>query len=261
VRYGALPQSPPLDPYSLDRQDPNCTPEAVASANALVRVVKAVSTRIEARRATDGHYPASFDIDPVAGFDGVLKYLPGVNGGFALTIEPKRLNTLGIACIRFGAAGERSDAASAGAIFDSASRRAIEFYFSPRFGFYVVFGRGTVVSNVGSPTTTRPPDIAPLAVRPNCPVSQRPLVESIVQRLGAQASSPRSPQLANGVTLTRREASAVRWVEIGFADPLAEAVFAGCTYVAPLKPGTIPAGGKPKPGLIYVESIGLLRVE
>ena len=100
----------------------------------------------------------------------------------------------------------------------------------PRFGVYVVFHQGTLVENVAPPPAgARPAD--PLAVRDQCPASQRPLVLDAVAAVRRLSENGDKLTLESGVQVTPRTFKGVRFVELHFPDPLSRAIFTGCLYV------------------------------
>jgi hypothetical protein len=256
VQFGPLPETVPTDPYVVDRSDPNCTPESAGLAQALVRGVKDFVAAVDAAPAA-ARASLRPDGAKVLGFDGRLRYVESAPGRWAIAIEPSRANTLGIACLTFAAAGESKDADKVGVVVDRQAQRPIQFYFMPRFGFYAAFGRGTVVSNVGTSHGSRPGTVGPLDIRQECPTSQRPLVNSVLHELQGASRDDAVRRLESGVTLTTQKRLGSTWIEIGFPDPLTQGVFEGCTYTERGSTSPLPPGTQPKPGIIYVPGSGL----
>jgi hypothetical protein len=232
VSFRPLPQTPPADPYAIDRAEPNCRPERIADVTKLLDALRRAGSEIEASRTRTGQYPESFDLSS-AGSGGVKLVYHAVSGSFAISLDFGTSLVLGIPCVDVAAAGDVQHATALGLFSDlSLPKRSLEFAFSPRYGVYVVFHEGVLTT--AKPLEAGPSAKAsePLEIRGSCPSGERPLVNAVVDAVRAAAAGEAHAPivLADGVTVTRRSADVV---VIRFPDVLSSVIFKGCTFVVP----------------------------
>ncbi len=230
MRFGPLPEQAPTTPFALDRTDPNCTPESVNDTSALLNSLRVAAEQLEAVKARTGAYPAAYSITVLKGFDGTLVYHQTA-GSYAIQIVPRAKNVIGLACVAVNAAGDPAHTSAAGAYTDTTLPRGLEFEFMPRFGVYVVFHQGTIIENVGKPADTAERPADPLAIRNQCPTSQRPLVADVIAQVRQVSEGGEARALESGIRLVPRTFKGKRLVEIRFPTRLRGRSSAGvCTF-------------------------------
>jgi len=257
IRFTALPSSPPANPFSIDRTDPYCTPESRPQSEALLRAVKALSAEVSATSLSERESTFKNEL-PVGSSDVSLRVVTESGKNFAIAIEPKE-RLLGIACVSFSAAGESQDARDVGLPFDSKAGKNINFYFTPRFGFYVVFGKGTLVASISSANGDVPPEGDLLALRTECPANQRPFVKQVTAEIVQGSNGVDTLSSVTGASIKYFSEGGASFTSVSFNDPLNEAIFVGCTYVRPPSPG-MPSALFKHPGIIFIPGFGLVSI-
>jgi hypothetical protein len=228
VSFGPLPQVPPTKPFELDRADPNCKPENIRDAQAIVDAVSHAVSEIEAVRTSTGAYPETFELSKYK-LDGVRLLYRRTASSFAVELQLPTLFGLGISCVPIAAAGEVTTAQERGAFVDtSLPPHALEYDFMPRFGFYVVFHQGVVVKRSTESPLKRPADL--LAVRDDCPASTKPLLDEVLGVFRSGEAPPALTTLTSGITITLHEKGASRAYLLSFPDALTFGIFSSCVY-------------------------------
>jgi hypothetical protein len=236
VSFKALPERPPDDPFALDRTDPNCKPERIASAGRVLTALRSASAEVERLRGASQTYPDTVDLSRFATEEVRFAYHRS-GASYAISLVLPTPFALGISCVPIAAAGDIASAQKVGAYTDaSLPPRSLEYVFMPRFGTYVVFHQGVLVKTSAPARSAGPRPADPLSVRAECPLSERALVDETVAAVRdvSAAAGPADRRLDNGAEVGLVPGAAQRVVRVRFPDALSRTIFEGCVYVSPL---------------------------
>lgn len=261
----------PGDAFAIDRRSGRCGPEQVGAAAHELSAVKAYAARVEARRAADGAYPASF---PTANVDGLVMTYRRTARAYAVMVSAdphlsftQRLPILrplaGCARLYSGTLPETRERDLYVPTYDERQQLLPLAEYSPLIGFYVPPSRlenDRLFPAYTDPPAKPPDDPFAIASGSECAPIARPGAEAFVALVkpyitavygGAAATPP-----AGFVITDHRDGK--RWLSIASGD-LDVKLLAGCLRIAAADAQTLDKmglGGTPAPTLDFTPSLG-----